>query len=200
MILRVTINKLKNRRQLFRVYLFRFLLVLLGITSLYIGFYLLNDPEKAVLGVFIIILFVILWSSVLMKKYLNITEKIGLIELDKSQILITKKGYTRFLPFSDIADLRIYFHSYKDMSVGRAKFDGDLNRISFTYNKKKEEYQFNLDSLEHFEDMKILFSEFYENGVKFKEYHWDRRSYLLKTSLTCNDIQKFKEEYKIEWI
>ena len=200
MTLKVTINKLKNRRQLFRVYLLRFLLVLLAITSLYTGLYLLNDLEKAVLGVFIMVLFTILWFYISNKKYLNITKNTGQIEIDKTQIKIIEGDNSRFLSLSEIADLRIYFHSYKGMSVGRVEFDGDLNRISFINNKDKEEYQFNLDSLAHFEELNLLFAEFYENGVKFKEYHWDRRSYLLKTSLTYNEIQKFKEEHKIEWI
>jgi len=134
------------------------------------------------------------------KDYFKDTTQNGTIELNEFQLSINHQDKTNLYLLSEISDLRIYFHSYKDMQIGRSQFDGDMNKISFNFKGIKTEHQFDIDSLEHLEDLKVLFGVFYHEGIKFKEYYWQRRSFMHNTNLLYAEIQEFKAKYKTEWL
>ncbi|WP_321278818.1 hypothetical protein [Marinifilum fragile] len=134
------------------------------------------------------------------KDYFKSTVKNGIVELNALQFMVKQEKENAIYLLSEITDLRIYFNSYKDMQNGKARFDGDDNTISFRYNGVKNEFQFDVDSLQHQEELKVLLGTFYEKGIKFKEYFRGQRSFMHRTNLSFKEVQEFKAKYNAEWV
>ncbi|WP_282013706.1 hypothetical protein [Marinifilum flexuosum] len=64
----------------------------------------------------------------------------------------------------------------------------------------KNEFQFDVDSFQHHEELKVLFGTFYEKGIKFKECFRGQRSFMLRTNLSFKEVQEFKAKYNAEWV
>lgn len=200
-IFKSTINRVKEKRQIYSIYILRLLFVMVLFFLPMIAVVLLGKfIDVKIILIVSIILFGLIYSLFL-KKFFKETKIIGKIELNQEQIYIEFDKQKYMQPLKQAGDMRITFHSYKGMTNGRVEYDGDDNIISF-YNKQgaKLEYLFSIDSIEHLEDLKSLFSVWYKEGIKFKEYYLGSRSYFLKTNLKYDEVQDFKEKYDIEWV
>ena len=196
-----TINRTLDTKELIKVQ-FRSIginiwIYLLGFLIIYFLLLFVNIKAISLIGLIILVIF---YKFFFHRKNYRKTQIIGKLILTADKITLIHGENKKLFEINKLSDLKIIYVGYDGMTIGRYVDTGDFNKISFNYLGTQYETQFDLDSKDRIDDLKILFQEWYDNRINFKEFYKGQRSYLFKVNFEYNEIQELKEKYKIDWI
>ena len=167
----------------------------LGVLGLFIS---LIIPEKPILTPFLfftgffstIIAFSNPWTN-LIKEY----KKVGVLKLTSDYIEIENEK----LPLSSIKELKIELKSYSGHSNGRNPFldNGFQNTIHYINHEEQKQVQFHITSSKRFYKIAEILESWYHKNINFTEETLGQKSYLMKSNLSYQEIQEFKQRYQL---
>ena len=123
--------------------------------------------------------------------------------LSADDLLVSPEGISIgavFYPLRMVSDLDFNVEAYNGMyvndgaMVSGSKSDGMTNELSFVAGGQRVKCGFYLESMEHVQQLGLLFDALYQRHIPFVEHNRNTRTYMLKV-LNERELEEFKRRY-----